>query len=129
MSVTFENQFAISRPISYYHDLGKNAGLAMYEAWIRVDNPVEADFDEDGDVDAGDLAAWQQGFGSTSGAEHYLGDANGDGNVDGGDFLAWQRQYTGSGALTAISVAVPEPLVISVLVSGLPCLSMLRRRC
>ncbi len=113
MSVTFENQFAISRPISYYHDLGKNAGLAMYEAWIQVANPVEADFDEDGDVDAGDLAAWQQGYGTTTGAEHYLGDANGDGDVDGRDFLVWQRQYTGSGALAAISVAVPETATVT----------------
>lgn len=107
MSVTFENQFGISRPISYYHDLGKNAGLAMYEAWIRVDNPLAADFDEDGDVDDWDLKAWQMGYGATSAAEHYLGDADGDGDVDGRDFLTWQRQY-GSGLLQAVS-AVPEP--------------------
>jgi hypothetical protein len=107
MSVTFENQFAISRPISYYHDLGKNAGLAMYEAWIRVDNPLAADFDEDGDVDDWDLKAWQMGYRTASSAEHYLGDADGDGDVDGRDYLAWQRQYNGSGALQ--SQTVPEP--------------------
>jgi hypothetical protein len=107
MSVTFENQFAISRPIEYYHDLGRNAGLAMYEAWIRVVDPLAADFDEDGDVDAGDLAAWQLGYGTIADAEHYRGDADGDGDVDGRDLLVWQQQFGGS-SLTAVAT-VPEP--------------------
>ncbi len=120
MSVTFENQFGISRPISYYHDLGKNAGLAMYEAWIRVDNPLEGDFDEDGDVDQGDLIAWQQGYGLTTGAEHYMGDADGDGDVDGRDFLVWQRQVSGS--LVANSLSVPEPAAATLLLFAIPLL-------
>jgi hypothetical protein len=115
MSVTFENQFGISRPISYYHELGKNAGIAMYEAWIRVENPLAADFDEDGDVDAGDLAAWQLGYGITSGAEHYSGDADGDGDVDGRDFLIWQQQFGSSSLLQ--SAVVPEPHSLSVLLA------------
>jgi hypothetical protein len=124
MSVTLENQFGISRPISYYHDLGKNAGLAMYEAWIRVENPLEADFDEDGDVDQGDLIAWQQGYGLKLNAEHYMGDADEDGDVDGRDFLVWQRQA--GGLLVANSQTVPEPAAITLLLFAMPL--MLKRR-
>ncbi|MCC6494180.1 MAG: hypothetical protein IT424_14295 [Pirellulales bacterium] len=108
IAVTLETQFAISRPISYYHDLGMNAGLAMYEAWVRIDNPLEGDFDEDGDVDAGDLTAWQQGFGLASGALHFQGDANGDGAVDAADYLVWQQQFAPALAQVA-NAAGPEP--------------------
>jgi hypothetical protein len=125
MSVTFENQFAISRPISYYHDLGKNAGLAMYEAWVRVADPLAADFDEDGDVDEGDLAAWQLGYGSAMDAEHYSGDADGDGDVDGRDFVVWQRQF-GSGSLQA-AIGVPEPSGVCVFL-GMLLFSSVRTR-
>ncbi len=129
MSVTFENQFAISRPISYYHDLGKNAGLAMYAAWIQVDNPLDADFDEDGEVDAGDLAAWQLGYGTVAAAEHYKGDADGDGDVDGRDFLVWQQQFGGSNLLAdAGSLVVPEPLSFSLLIMGLMSLRVLHQQ-
>jgi hypothetical protein len=67
----------------------------------------EADFDEDGDVDADDLAAWRGGFG-TVGAKHSEGDADGNEVVDGADFLVWQRQV-GSVAASMAAVAVPEP--------------------
>jgi hypothetical protein len=62
-----------------------------------------ADFDDDGDVDGDDLADWQAAYSLTTDA-----DADGDGDSDGADFLAWQRQYTGAGAIAAIT-AVPEP--------------------
>lgn len=115
IDITFENQFAISRPASYYSDLGANFGLAMYQAWVQVAAPLAGDFDEDGEVDAADLAAWQAGFGLT-GAEHWQGDANSDGAVRGGDFLAWQQQAGQSSA----AAAVPEPsgLLASLLVAA-----------
>jgi T5SS/PEP-CTERM-associated repeat protein len=53
-----------------------------------------ADFDEDGDVDAADLAQWQGDFGPSS-----LSDADNDGDSDGDDFLAWQRQLGSPAAL------------------------------
>jgi len=109
MDVTFENQFAISRPLSYYHELGKNVGLAMYEAWVQVESPLSADFDEDGNVDTGDLAAWQLGYGLENGAEHYQGDADGDGDTDGKDLLIWQQQFTGPANSVAAAESVPEP--------------------
>jgi hypothetical protein len=62
-----------------------------------------ADFNGDGDVDADDLAAWQAGFGGTTG-----GDADGSGTVDGHDFLVWQREFTGS-AGGSTQTSVPEP--------------------
>jgi len=108
LDITFENQFAISRPVQYYHDLGRNFGLAIYEAWIRVPDPNPADFDQDGDVDFADLAAWQIGFGMSGGADFYHGDADGDGIVDGSDFLTWQREF-GSLSLSEAQAAVPEP--------------------
>ena len=70
---------------------------------------LEADFNEDGNVDATDLAAhWEVGFGTSSGALRSNGDADSDGDVDGADFLIWQRQLGTSPALAA-TAAVPEP--------------------
>ena len=61
-----------------------------------------ADFDEDGDVDADDLATWQSSYGTGGG-----GDTDLDGDSDGADFLVWQRNNTG-GALSGLA-SVPEP--------------------
>jgi hypothetical protein len=66
-----------------------------------------ADFNLDLTVDASDLAIWQLGYGTQSGAEKNNGDADDDGDVDARDFLIWQRNYA-SGTLSA-STAVPEP--------------------
>jgi hypothetical protein len=126
MAVTLENQFAISRPISYYHDLGKNVGIAMSQAWVQVQNPLAADFDEDGQVDAADLAAWQLGAGLASGALHYQGDANADGRVDGADFLIWQR----SAASASAAGRVPEStsLVLAAMAASMVVLDRHRRK-
>jgi len=74
-----------------------------------------ADFNEDGAVDAADLAAWQAGYGGTT-----SGDADGSGQVDGNDFLIWQQEFSGSGA--SLQTSVPEPagvtLVIAVILAG-----------
>lgn len=121
MAVTMENQFAISRPISYYHDLGKNVGIAMYQAWVQVQNPVGADFDEDGAVDLADLEAWKLGFGAT-GAAHYQGDGNGDSIVDGADLLIWQRAFSA----TQMTTAAPEPATLLLAAAALSV--ALRRR-
>jgi hypothetical protein len=62
-----------------------------------------ADYDQNGVVDAGDLAKWRSNLGMTD-ALQFNGDGDGDGDVDGSDFLAWQRKL-GAAAATA----VPEP--------------------
>ncbi|MDZ4658737.1 MAG: hypothetical protein SH868_14270 [Bythopirellula sp.] len=75
-----------------------------------------ADFDNDGDVDSTDLGIWQQAYNLNQ-----LGDADGDNDSDGRDFLLWQQQYGNAPlmALTATSVAVPEPGGLALLMGGL----------
>jgi hypothetical protein len=75
-------------------------------------SPLEADFDEDGDVDGADLAVWRGGFGLVGSAIHSQGDADFDGDVDGGDYLAWQQQFMGPGVPARVDArdhGVPEP--------------------
>lgn len=80
-----------------------------------------ADFDEDGFVDADDLATWQTGFGVNA-----SGDTNNDTVTDGADFLVWQQEYTGPAPPIA---AVPEPATLVVgLVGGLAVSLVGRRR-
>jgi hypothetical protein len=83
----------------------------------------DADFDNDGDVDATDLTTWSTNFGSTT-ATDASGDADGDNDVDGADFLEWQRQLTGAGGVAA----VPEPGGTSLLLTVLALGSTRRRR-
>jgi hypothetical protein len=86
------------------------------------------DFNADGKVDNLDLAAWQAGFGTASGAGRTQGDADGDGDVDGEDLLIWQ-QNRGLGAISATSNAVPEPATIQyVVVAAVLAAARLRRR-
>jgi hypothetical protein len=70
-----------------------------------VTNFLEADFNQDGDVDGEDLAQWRLSFGADD-----LADADGDDDTDGEDFLIWQRQLgqTPPAALVA-AAAIPEP--------------------
>ena len=86
-----------------------------------------ADFDEDGEVDDLDLAAWESGLGSDS-AVHTDGDANADTFVNGFDFLAWQRQFGVGGAPLAAATSVPEPSACLLAVFGLVTL-LVSRRC
>jgi hypothetical protein len=85
-------------------DATVNATAAFYVALAGV----PGDFDNDGDVDAGDLARWRTGFGKSTGAVATDGDANGDQDVDGGDFLVWQRNL-GTAPPPAGASGVPEP--------------------
>ncbi len=89
---------------------------------------LAADFNEDGAVDATDLAAWQAGFGTESEATRADGDANNDGAVDGADFLVWQQQLGSLPAPPAAlaGAAVPEPATAAMLM--LACCSFLASR-
>ncbi len=91
--------------------------------------PIPGDFNGDGSVDGSDLALWQGGYGTISGAGLVDGDADGDADVDGRDFLIWQRNVTGTGPLATAS-AVPEPgsIVLWVLALGLLSRDGTRRR-
>ncbi|MGI9456362.1 MAG: dockerin type I repeat-containing protein [Aeoliella sp.] len=104
--------------------------LGNTNAWVRVrqDNGTDddyfdvsdssfsivaallaGDFNENGQVNSGDLVNWEAGYGTPSGAAHTNGDADRDGDVDGIDLLAWQQQTAGTGVV-AVLQAVPEPL-------------------
>lgn len=63
---------------------------------------LDADFDNDGDVDNADLTQWQSDFGLND-----QSDADGDGDSDGDDLLIWQRQF-GRSATPPASTTVPE---------------------
>jgi probable HAF family extracellular repeat protein len=89
-----------------------------YHAYLLTPIPaLPGDFDEDGQVDAADLAVWRLGFGISGVAAHTDGDADGDHDVDGADFLSWQRQL-GSSAPIVPTGAVPEPSTVNLLVSA-----------
>jgi hypothetical protein len=95
---------------------------------LVVATPAQAaDFQEDGDVDAGDLDRWKMHHGTSPSAAHSQGDADGDGDVDGGDFLVWQRQL-GSSSSIAASAAVPEPSATTLALLALAIVSCRRRR-
>jgi hypothetical protein len=79
---------------------------------FTVVTPVlEADFDEDGDVDGDDFLLWQSRFPLASGAVKGDGDYDNDGDVDGDDFLGWQAEFPSPGSGVGSS-AVPEPAAI-----------------
>jgi hypothetical protein len=83
---------------------------------------LTADFDNDLDVDAGDLAEWRAAYALTA-----VGDADADGDSDGADFLAWQQQLGLTAARAAVS-SVPEPSALAlVCVAMLACSRRLRR--
>ena len=103
-----ETEFAIPvlpalSDLAWHIDYGANiVKLQVLAAFL------EADFDEDGDVDGDDFLAWQGGFGISNGAGHGQGDANADGDVDRDDYLVWQNQF-GEASVVGASEAVPEP--------------------
>jgi hypothetical protein len=94
---------------------GMPAGLAFHVEYLAnavqlqvVNKPLfSADFDDDGDVDATDLAIWKGAFNLNQ-----LGDADGDNDSDGADFMLWQQQFGSAPAVAAAQpwgAPVPEP--------------------
>jgi hypothetical protein len=83
---------------------GADVDHFAHEAILTVTLVPPADFDNDFDVDADDLAEWEAAYGVND-----LADADGDGDSDGADFLAWQSQYTGPAGELSAAVSVPEP--------------------
>ena len=78
-----------------------------------VSEPVlEADFDQDGDVDGNDFLGWQRGFGATYDAE---------------DLVDWEANYGALAPLSGTSATVPEPATGLVLLIGMAV--ALFRRC
>jgi len=85
---------------------------------------LAADFNQDGNVDALDLAQWEGDFGINDES-----DADGDGDSDGADLLVWQQQLGTSPPLFASSQAVPEPATAALLgLSALVSIGRFERR-
>jgi hypothetical protein len=84
-----------------------NYDLYSVDAWAH--QLPWADFNGDGQVDAGDYATWWQSFGATvtPGGD---GDANGDGIVDAADYTIWRDQLGQTDGMNSLtSGQVPEP--------------------
>jgi hypothetical protein len=101
--------------------------LATGANGFAIWSPPNSDFNDDGHIDAQDLALWTSGFGDSPAAQ-FDGDADGDQDADGADFLTWQRNL---GAISATAVPEPSAAVIILaiaVVSPLRCRRRLRRR-
>ena len=93
---------------------GGAQGLAIWSP------PSPADFNQDGDVDGDDLAAWSASYGESS-ATLADGDANGDDVVDGADFLIWQRQSTDASSADLNAVPEPSAALLTILAASFLC--------
>jgi hypothetical protein len=92
VEITIETQFTWERNVDYYHDLGKNFGVAFYQAWVPQ---VDGDFTGDGVVDAADYTAWRNGLGTIYTAA---------------DYDVWKMHFGQSaGTGSSGAAAVPEP--------------------
>ncbi len=108
-------------PGAWSFQTGRDYGFKTYVAASLAFLP--ADFEEDHDVDADDLARWQMGFGTLASATHTQGDADANGAVDGADFLIWQQQFDEPPPTSTAGTAIPEPatFVLSILAAaGIP---------
>ncbi len=101
---------------------GGTGALFKYNTGHFASEFLEGDANHDGVVSAGDYASVQANFGRT-GERGLPGDANLDGVVSAGDYASIQANF---GKTLSYSTAVPEPA--SILVIGLGCVSIIRRR-
>ncbi|HEX6960376.1 MAG TPA: hypothetical protein VF175_00805 [Lacipirellula sp.] len=68
---------------------------------------VDGDYDSDGDVDGGDLLAWQRQLGGPGSA-----DGNGNNVVDGPDLTVWENNFGAGTSVAASATVIPEPASI-----------------
>ncbi len=84
VDITFETQFGFDRPLAYYHDLGKNFGLAFHNIWAPT---FICDFDQSGSCGLDDIDAL---IGAIASQQHPASfDVNGDGQVTLSDRDEW----------------------------------------
>lgn len=112
----------------------RNYTAADYQAFTPVDDDnlviiqsvsllaiPDGDYNFDGTVDAADYTVWRDTLGSTTLVE---ADGNGNGVVDAADYIVWQN---GFGSSSSISVTVPEPTTLGLLLLGVTCISHRRK--
>jgi Dockerin type I domain len=101
-----------------------NYDLYSVDAWAH--QLPWADFNGDGQVDAGDYATWRKSFGTTvtSGSD---GDANSDGVVDAMDYTIWRNQLGQTDGMSSLtSGQVPEPgTILTTLIAVVCCWAFL----
>jgi hypothetical protein len=89
--------------------IGTRLGRAAYLFSTDLGSGTpSADFNNDGLIDAGDLAEWTSAFPQTTNA-----DADEDGDSDGADFLAWQRQLGDHVPVEHLPVPEPSPIPLA----------------
>jgi len=97
---------------------------------------VQGDANDDGKIDGGDLALWQQNYDplglNADNNTFAMGDWNFDGKIDGGDLGLWQQNYNPLGLPTSVGDAplaeIPEPATVGLLLLGGGALVRLRGR-
>jgi hypothetical protein len=90
---------------------------------------LAGDYDNDGRVDASDYTVWRDTLNVTGSA--LAADGNNNGRIDAGDYSVWKTNFgqtRGSGAVTNLSVGVPEPASVVLMVVTLMSLIAERRR-
>jgi hypothetical protein len=106
VEVTFETQFTWERNTDYYLGLGRNFGIAFYNAWAPE---LAGDYNDDGVVDAADYVVWRNNM--NSGAALPNDDSPGVGQDD---YDRWRANFGATASLAAGSTVgtaaqVPEP--------------------
>ncbi len=97
---------------------------------------VRSDLDTDGDIDPNDYNVFlQNNFASLSGlsdvAAYRRGDLDGDGDNDHVDFRQFKADYdaaNGSGSFNQLIAGVPEPAALTLLISSIVGMALVRRR-
>jgi hypothetical protein len=85
---------------------------------------IDADFDNDQDVDGNDFLIWQRNNGGAGGNGD--GDADGDGQVDGDDLAAWRQRF-GMPVAQGATGAVPEPASAAIALVAVAAFARCRR--
>jgi hypothetical protein len=99
---------------------------AWHNLLTQAPPELEADFNQDSQVDDADLTHWTTGFGTHAGATNLDGDADDDQDVDGADFLNWQRQN--GHATAALLTSIPEPSSVTSAALTVVATTIFRRR-
>lgn len=87
---------------------------------------LPGDYNGDGFVNAGDYTIWRDTFGQTG--TGLAADGNGSGSIDAGDYDVWKQGFGGgSGAAALGSSAIPEPHLLTLVLTIVPALCWTRR--